>query len=251
MPNQVVTAITSELESGSSTRSVYRKAFKLLSHHTDGVAARYSLKKAIAGLGPSGFPFEDFLARIFQMKGYRAETGVTLAGHCVPHEIDVLAIKDNEIILVEAKFHNDDSLNSDTKDVMYIKSRWDDLRDKDFEFSGTNYHMTKGMLITNTKFSSGAVAFASCKGMEIMGWSYPRQNSLQQWIEKSGLHPLTCLTTLSSAQKKILIERGLILCREILHAPENLDSVGVNEQGKAAILKEIAAVMQLCTTNNC
>ena len=47
------------------------------------------LKQAIMELGPSGFPFEQFVAELLKCRGYQIKVGVIVEGHCVNHEIDV------------------------------------------------------------------------------------------------------------------------------------------------------------------
>jgi len=48
---------------------------------------RYSLKKALSSLGPSGYPFEQYVGRILQGHGYSVEVGRIIKGYCVSHEV--------------------------------------------------------------------------------------------------------------------------------------------------------------------
>ena len=57
-------------------------------------------------LGPSGFPFENFIGHIFRHDGYSTDVGVIMQGNCVTHEVDVLACKDDRCYIVECKYHN-------------------------------------------------------------------------------------------------------------------------------------------------
>ena len=91
---RVVKRVTEELKHGMTTEDIYRHAFELLREDgAPGTAARYSVKRAIFALGPSGFPFEQFFAEVLRAHGWTARTGVALNGRCVPHEVDVLAEK--------------------------------------------------------------------------------------------------------------------------------------------------------------
>lgn len=56
------------------TQEIYRHAFSLLRQHQTPAAARYSLRRALFGLGPTGFPFEVFLGRLFESDGYTVKT---------------------------------------------------------------------------------------------------------------------------------------------------------------------------------
>ena len=60
--------IAREIEDGMSTTAIYRHAFELLHKFERPVAARYSLKRAVADLGPSRFPLAKFVAEIFLSK---------------------------------------------------------------------------------------------------------------------------------------------------------------------------------------
>ena len=244
LTEEIVEDIVGWLKKGATTRQIYRRAFSLLKNNQRSLAAKYSLKHAIADLGPSGFPFERLIARMFEEEGYATRIGVTVQGRCVPHEIDVLSHKDNELILVEAKFHNDESLKSDSKDVLYIKARFEDLSDTEIEFSSdATMKMTNGMLITNTKFSSGAIQFAECAPLTILGWSYPDGDGLRERIERAGVHPLTALTSLSHSQKRLLIKNELLLCRDIKENPDALKEVGVGKEEGEEVLQEINEII--------
>lgn len=51
---------------GVTTREIYKLAFDEMKKISNSVAARYSLKKALLELGPAGFYFEQWIARVFQ-----------------------------------------------------------------------------------------------------------------------------------------------------------------------------------------
>src|SRR5436305_936858 len=94
---KVLHHIEEELHDGMTTRAIYNHAFFYLQKLKKPVAARYSLKKAIADLGPTGFPFEDYIAEIFQSRGYQTLTDQMVLGSCVPHEVDVIAWNDSKL----------------------------------------------------------------------------------------------------------------------------------------------------------
>ena len=236
----IIAHIEDELEDGMTTSEIYRHAFSILKEHGDKPsAARYSLKRAMMQLGPSGFPFEHFLARIFEAQGYQTQTGVLIQGKCAEHEIDVLARKGDELIVCEAKFHNTPGFKSDLKVALYVESRFRDLAANNVGGRVSDITNVRFMLITNTKFTRNAREFASCKGVyEVLSWSYPYDGNLETLIEKTGLHPLTCLTTLSKNEKQQLMREGHVLCRSIKGNGELLRRVGVSGQKAASVLQE-------------
>ena len=123
----VVNEVNDLLYEGIPTGKIYRKAYEMLRKRSRSKAARYKLKKAIMELGPSGYPFEQFVGAILEQQGFRSEVGVMVAGKCVTHEIDVLAHKNSKLILVECKFHNRPGVKCDVKVPLYIHSRFRDV----------------------------------------------------------------------------------------------------------------------------
>ena len=80
----MVAEVFSQLEpilyEGIPTKKIYRQAFSILKKLSKPTAARYSLKKGIMQLGPSGFPFERFVAEILKIQGYTTRIGVFVDG---------------------------------------------------------------------------------------------------------------------------------------------------------------------------
>ena len=77
---EVLSEVEKQLYEGMSTKKIYRLAFKLLKRKSKATAARYNLKSAIQSLGPAGFFFEKFIARIFEFEGYKTQTNIFLEG---------------------------------------------------------------------------------------------------------------------------------------------------------------------------
>lgn len=235
----IVDHIRIYLDEDITTHEIYRHAFELLHKEEKPIALKYSLKRAIMELGPSGFPFEDFIAEILKEKGYNAETGKIVKGFCVEHEIDVVAWNDKELVMIEAKFHNEIGIKSDLKIALYVKARFDDLSKVTFNY-GRERKLDEGWLITNTKFTSTAIEYGSCQGgMKMIGWNYPPVGNLHDMILESKLHPLTCLAGLNGREKKELLTRGIVLCKTIKNNPELLSSIGLNKSKIDDVILEI------------
>ncbi|OHA20787.1 MAG: hypothetical protein A2849_02815, partial [Candidatus Taylorbacteria bacterium RIFCSPHIGHO2_01_FULL_51_15] len=202
--------IEREIEDGMSTSAIYRHAYELLHKFERPASARYSLKRAIAELGPSGFPFEKFVAELFKARGFETLTDQMVDGKCTNHEMDVVIWNENRLIMAEAKFHNEIGIKSDLKVALYIKARFDDLKGQKFMF-GKERLLDEGLLITNTNFTTQAIKYSECSGVRLIGWNYPRSGNLHDLIEGEQLHPITCLSTLSSVEKKGLLDKGVVL----------------------------------------
>ena len=205
---EIVKKITVELVNGMTTKEIYQQAFTLLKDkEKHPVAAKYSLKKAVFDLGPSGFPFEDFIAEIYKAMGYETSTDIILKGKCAEHEVDLLAVKKGKKYGAEIKFHNSQAIKTDLKVALYVYARFDDVI--------KNNGVDEGALITNTKFTKNAITYGECVGLKMISWNYPNKDNLYSLIEETGLHPITCLTTISEREKKRLIENKIVLCRTI------------------------------------
>ena len=239
MRARVLAHVMHELKPGMMTEDIYRHAFEILRREeVTPVAARYSIKRAFFALGPSGFPFEQFLAEVFRGHGWKTQTGVALNGRCAPHEVDVLAEKDGKRIGIEAKFHNDAGGKTDIKDALYVHARYQDLRNTPEASS----HVDEGLLITNTRFTRNAIRYAQCAGLSLIGWDYPRTRNLLTLIEEARVHPLTCLTTLTETEKHRFLEQKIVLCKQV-STPHLLKEFGVKPDRVAGVLHE---AQQLC-----
>jgi Restriction endonuclease len=235
----IVDHITEEIKDGMSTDQIFKHAFFLLRKSQKHVAARYSLRRAIMDLGPSGFPFESYVSEILKQKGYSVLTDQHVLGGCVEHEIDVVAWNENKLIMAEAKFHNELGLKSDLKVALYVKARMDDLKGVKYHY-GKDRLVDEGWLITNTKFTETAIHYGECQGLIMIGWNYPSKGNLQDMIEDGDLHPLTCLSTLSGSQKNSLLSRGIVLCKNLKEDESLLRSIGLNKEKSEKVLDEIA-----------
>ncbi len=234
---EIVVHLEKDLHDGMSTNDIYEHALALLKRYRGPAAAEYSLKKAIMQFGPTGFPFERFVAHILNAQGYRTKVGTIVQGACVEHEVDVIAEKEDERILVEAKFHNSAAIKSDVKVTLYVHARFEDIQNKLESIEGeTKYN--RAWLITNTEFTSHAIQYANCVGLGITGWNYPKGRTLQDLIQATQTHPLTCLTSLTDSQKNQLLAKGIVLCRSVVDDPSHLERIGINKARINAIVEE-------------
>jgi len=240
LAEDIAKVIETKLYDGMTTKEIYQLAFSLLQKAKKSLAARFSLKKAIFQLGPEGYPFEKFVGKILERQGYKVQVGQIVQGKCVNHEVDVIAEKEDKHFLLECKFHNQQGIKSDVKVALYVKARFDDIQALSHAEHKTVFH--QAWLVTNTKFTQDAVQYAKCAGMNLVGWNYPKKGNLQDLIEKVGLHPLTCLTSLSLAQKRMLLKEGIVLCQEIIENKDLLSKVGIKNAQQNQILNEIKQV---------
>ncbi len=230
----------------ASTHDIYEFAFSHLLQKTPAVAGRYNLKNAISELGPSGYPFEKFMAKIFEALGYEARVNHIAQGFCVMHELDVVLKKDNHHFMVECKFHAA-HLRANVKVPLYIKARFDDLEKKN-QHNKQDIAFHQAWVVTNTKFTSQAIAYGECVGMKMLSWSYPDEGNIAQLIDQLGLHPVTALTSLSNKQKRSLLQEGVVLCKDATKQRNLLRKLGLNDQKINYVTQEAEAMCSMGVT---
>lgn len=242
--DHIVDNIEKSLTEGARTQAIYQRAFKMLRESDRTSAAKYSLRRAVFGLGPTGFPFEEFLAKLFEAEGYTTKRGVILQGHCAEHEIDLAAYSPKHSFIAEAKFHTHPGIKSDLQVALYSYARFLDL--KATKICKEDYCGINGLcLTTNTKFTTTAIDYAACVGIDILSWDYPKGNSLHDKIRKSRLYPITVLSSLSTSQKQQLLRSGVILSTELAQNPSLLRGLGLSGKKTDAVADEIAALCGL------
>ena len=238
---EIVKIIKVGLRDGTRTSQIHDQALNLLSQKRAPLSARYNLKQALLALGPSGHTFENFIGEFLKAKGYSVELRQMVMGKCVMHEVDVVARKGQEHVLVEAKFHNHPGFKTDIKTALYVKARFDDIVKSKLR----KPHFHKAILITNTKFTQDAIAYAECEGLELIGWNYPAKGSLQEIIETSGLLPVTSLSSLSLVQQRDLLKNGFVLCHDLVNNPMSMKIINATNLQENIILDEASKVCKI------
>lgn len=242
----IVDTVRDELYQGISTKEIYNRAFAMLKKKKAAFASKYKLKKAIYELGPTGFPFERFVAAILEYSGYRTEIGKITPGICVTHEIDVFAEKNGHISIVECKFHGEEGRNCDVKIPLYINSRYQDVKRRWEAENNTEKQIDTGMVVTNTRFTTDAIDYGNCVGLEMLSWDHPKENGLRDRIDRLGLYPITVLHVLTKDEKQFLLGRDIVLCRQLLKNIFYLDHLGLSDTRKKRVLKETQDLCANC-----
>ena len=246
---RIADVITNSVVPGTSSKEIYTRAFALLRREARPIAARYALRRALLELGPSGHPFEDFISHLYRAEGWEVETRKVIKGKCVSHEVDFYAghPEQDEHIAAELKYHNDPGYKTDLKVALYVKSRFDDIFSCDERVRSCP--IDRGLLVTNTKFTSEAIAYAECSGVELLGWGYPADNNLFVRMSRARIYPITALTGLSRTEKRFLIERGVTAVDEILQDRRILDSLHLPPGRVGELLAEAEALLELPETS--
>lgn len=243
--------IQQKVYDGITTNELYALAFAELKKIRQSYAARYSLKKALRELGPEGYYFEKWVARIFEDEGFETITSQTVQGKAVTHEVDVIAAKGSELYAIECKFRNDSEARISVTTPMYFLSRSNDLMGQNYMLNGRDKPFNRSMLVTNAYFTSDSIDFAEYYHLQLLAWNYPKNDGIKERVDNKGEYPITCLTSLTADDKaRLLKTSSCILVKDLLDNHRILDKLQIPTNKATAILEEAADLLNLPTENN-
>ncbi len=211
LARQIAHNIEQNVYSGIKTFDIFKQVKARLRKQAPLVAIRFNLKQAIRKLGPTGFPFEKYMASIFAVLGFEVKLNQIVKGSCVEYEIDFLAQKQNELKIVECKFRNLSEGKVDTNNILIMYAKFLDIQRGSFFKEKVN-----STVITNTKFTTRAIKYANCMGIELLGWNYPRNNGLERLIENNKLYPITILPSLNRSLADYFVAKKIMLAKDIV-----------------------------------
>jgi len=205
---EVLAHIREKLHPEISSAEIFSHIVEYLEKADKKSSVRFNLKRALFDLGPTGFPFEKYMEKVYQSMGYKTQIDSILEGECVKHEIDILLEKDGKRIVIEAKFHNVQGNKTDVQVLLYTYARFLDIKEKN-RIDGVR-------VVTNTKLSEDAIAYANCKGISVIAWNYPENGNLQDFVEQPNLYPITILDPLTPEERRQLLENNIVLTCDLL-----------------------------------
>ncbi len=233
---EVVRVVTPQIGERASSRWLHDRVADALHGQSPEFAARYRLGVAVFELGPDGHHFEKFVAALLAEQGYHTELGITLAGRCVSHEVDIVAMRGEERRYVECKHRSSPLHTCDVKIPLYIQARHLDLAE------APNARSHDFWLVTNARFTGDAIRYAECVGLKLWGWDHPHGHGLREASRRYGVYPITCLTTPSPDTVRRLLSRYITLCRDLLDRPEAWDEAGCPPSEQEATFEEAKQV---------
>ena len=227
---------------GIPTKKILQMVFLYMKKYRPAIGYQIDLRQAIAMLR-SKPDFEIFVAKLFEALGYKVETNLIIQGKCVEHEIDVVARKDSEIILVEVKHHVNHHTYSGLDTFLQLNSTLEDLREG-YESGKNNFKFTKAILICNTKVSEHAKRYALCKGLEFIAWKFPPEKGLERIIEEYKLYPITFLKGIEREEVYKLADAGIVTIKQLLDDVEKISrKTGMNKSRLLELQKAAKIVL--------
>jgi predicted RecB family endonuclease len=245
--DKIIDSALTSLSSPVTTKKLYRAVKKYLKHLDPQTTIRYAIKKAIYDLGPTGFPFEQYVGKILEQKGYDVKVGVLVKGHCVTHEVDVVATKGKHCYMVECKFHHNSKTHSNIKTALYVHARFLDIKrayaESDMRKMGL---IPKGMLVTNTRFSTEAMKYAECVGLRAVGWKHPVGESLEMMVEEGKTYPVTILPSVNRRNVGALLKNDIVTVKDLekITAVNLAHVTGMSVKESLRIIKQAYSVCQ-------
>lgn len=236
LAGSAVKEIKTKFKKNIPTNEILKFLIKYLKQEP-GVSQRYNLKRAIMALGPTGFPFEKFFARVLEYHGFKTTVDNKLKGKRIIHEVDIVATDlKNKKWMVECKYHNEAGTITKLHPALYTYARYLDL---------PNYKFDASWLVTNTKCSEDAVEYSKGVGQRITSWNYPVNESLQNLVEKKQAYPITILTNVTNEEINKFYDANLIVAKDLLSIDLNELSRRVRIDGKR-LQKLIQEVKDVC-----
>jgi hypothetical protein len=189
--NEVLAEVEQKLFEGIPTKKILDMIFEHGKKHKEHLGFMVDIREAISLMRPKP-DFEKFVALILKHDGYKILTNKILQGKCIDHEIDVIAIKGNEILYIEVKHHDKYHTFTGLGTFLEINSTFEDLM-QGFAANMQEYNITKPVLVVNTKISEHARKYSTCRGIGYMGWKSPDNSGIEKHIDDKLLYPLTVI----------------------------------------------------------
>ena len=191
---EILPRIEQKLHDNISTRELYQIVNKeILRQGLPLHSSLYRLREALAKMDPLNF--EKFIKEVLKKEGYDCQWNLIIPGFCIDHQVDVVAKNEKgETFFIEVKRHRNFHRDSGLGTVVELWGRLEDLQ-KGYQSGKHKYDFTTAWLITNTKFSSHAKKYSTCKKLKLTGWRYSVEDDgishlkdgLEKKIEKLGL----------------------------------------------------------------
>lgn len=217
--SEIANKIEREASNGITTKEILRRIFLYAKKYKPEIKDRTDLRGAIAALR-SKPDFEIFVSLLLKEYGYEVQINQIVDGKCVDHEIDAIAKKDNEIILVEAKHHEQYHTFTGVSVFLEVQAELEDLIEG-HRYGKNKINFSKALIVCNTKISEHAERYATCRDIGYISWKLPKERNLEQVIEDGKLYPITLLKGLDIQTQDKLVSKGIILLKQLVEMNEN------------------------------
>lgn len=208
--------IEKEAFNGITTKQLFNLLIKYLKVYNPDIRHEIDLRTAISLLRAKP-DFEYFVGMILKEMGYTVEMNKIVAGKCCEYEIDAIARRGDETVLVEVKHRVNPHEYVGVDVFLENNSVFEDVVDG-YKKGLNNYSFNKLLLVCNTKLSDHAKRYATCKGIGYIAWKFPKENSLEKMIDSWKLYPITMIKTLDDRNQAKLADNGIVLLKQLVES---------------------------------
>jgi hypothetical protein len=239
LAKEISKEIEREAYDGIKTTEIFKKVKERLKKENLQFSLKFSLKEGMKKLGPAGFVFEDFVRQVFSRSGMKTKGSRILSGKCCSYEIDFLSEDEGTTYIGECKYRNNAGDKVDVNVCLKGFAILDDVKNNG-NFNGSlNF-----FIVTNSRFTDQAIKYSNCKKIKLLGWNYPKNEGLENIIDRYKLYPITILPSFKGYQAEILKKEGIMLVDEILALDIDKFSKKVNIPKKQLeVLKREAEIL--------
>ncbi len=224
----VADKVEKKIYNGIPTHRVLKMVFEYLQLERSTFKHRIDLRRAISLLRPVP-DWEHFVQMLLGELGYAVTPNQIVRGRCVEHEIDAVARKDNETVLVEIKHHYKYHTSTGLDVCRIIRATFEDITEG-YDLGLNSINCTKTMIVCNTKLSNHARRYAKCRGIDHICWNVPLEHGLDLIIEEKKFHPITLIKNLDRKTEEKLGDKGIVLLRQLTEG-------NINELSKKTRIK--------------
>jgi len=213
---QVADQLQKETHNKVSSTKISQRVKGILAKKDLKTSMKFDLPRAIRRLGPTGFPFEEYIRSIYRKMGFKTKRGKWLKGKCVEHEVDFLAWNDKYFYIGECKYHNKKGIKGDLPQALHYFARFYDLEKGHFCQRKAHNRQIKTILVTNTEFTSKAIKYFKCMGRSLWSWDYPPHRGLKDIIDEEKVYPVTILPSFTGKKlMRAFMKEKLLLAEDV------------------------------------
>lgn len=240
LAREIAKEVEQKAYNGIPTFEIFKEVKDLLNQAQPVFSLKFNLKQAMRGLGPDGFGFEKYAAALLRGVGYAVKLNQFISGRCLSqYEIDFTAEKDGVLKIGECKYHSQAGVAVDQEVALANYARFLDISQGKFALTKSQQgKRVSGLLVTNTRFSTRAIKYSECSGVELWGWRYPANNSLEVFVDKNKLYPINILPSFQKQWTSVFNSRNIILAGDILKI--NLQRLSQEENIPQELLNKAA-----------
>ncbi|MCW4025015.1 MAG: ATP cone domain-containing protein [Candidatus Bathyarchaeota archaeon] len=235
---QIAERIEKNIYEGISTQQILRMIFRYMRKHKPAIKNIYDLKKGLSLMNPKP-EFEIFVQLLLANNGYQVEPSQILRGKCVEHEVDGIARKDGVTFFVEAKHHFSYHTLTGLDESRIAQAVLEDVNDA-FSLDLSRLRIDHAMIVTNTRYSTHATQYGTCKNILQIGWTSPVHKGLKDMILEAKLYPASCLKSLPETARLKLVDSGIVLIKQLarLGGDEMADKTGLHKDAAWKIVEK-------------